>query len=381
MFRLGLIINPVAGIGGPVGLKGSDGAEIQQQAKALGGLYKASERAAATLELLKPYAADVEWFVCPGSMGQHIAESFGFNVSVIDITIGDSTTDQTTDQDTRNAALKMNELNLDLLLFVGGDGTARDICSVLRPEQPVLGIPAGVKMQSGVFAVTPEAAGDLISKFVRREQISVSQAEVRDIDEDARRAGRIASRYYGELWVPELGNAVQQVKCCGVENEQLDKQEIAAGFIDRMDESVGYLICPGSTTAEIMNQLGLHNTLLGVDFIRDSQLVASDLSEQSLLSILRKNTDPNEKFNIVISPIGGQGYLFGRGNQQISADVIRQVKMENITVLAATSKLNALEGRGLLIDTDDQSLNQELSGFIRVLTGFDAAVLYPVGNH
>ena len=182
MFRLGLIINPVAGIGGPVGLKGSDGAEIQQQARALGGLYKASQRAAATLELLRPHGADIEWFVCPGSMGQQVTANIGFNVSVIDIAVGDSTTDQ----DTRNAVLKMNELNLDLLLFVGGDGTARDICSVLRSEQPVLGIPAGVKMQSGVFAVTPEAAGDLICKFIRREQINVSQAEVRDIDESQR---------------------------------------------------------------------------------------------------------------------------------------------------------------------------------------------------
>ncbi|MDF1645139.1 MAG: ATP-NAD kinase family protein [Pseudomonadales bacterium] len=377
MFRLGLIINPVAGIGGPVGLKGSDGAEIQQQARALGGLYKASQRAAATLELLRPHGADIEWFVCPGSMGQQVTANIGFNVSVIDIAVGDSTTDQ----DTRNAVLKMNELNLDLLLFVGGDGTARDICSVLRSEQPVLGIPAGVKMQSGVFAVTPEAAGDLICKFIRREQINVSQAEVRDIDEDARRAGIINSRYFGELWVPELDNAIQQVKCCGVENEELDKQEIAAGFIDRMDESVGYLICPGTTTAEIMNQLGLNNTLLGVDLIRDSQLVASDLNEQQLLSFLQQDIDSNEKFNIVISPTGGQGYLFGRGNQQISADVIRQVKMENITVLATTSKLNALEGRGLLTDTGDQSLNHEFSGFIRVVTGFDAAVLYPVGNN
>lgn len=377
MFRLGLIINPVAGIGGPVGLKGSDGAEIQQQAKALGGLYKASQRAAETLELLKPHGADIEWFVCPGSMGQQVTANIGFNVSVIDIAVGDSTTDQ----DTRNAVLKMNELNLDLLLFVGGDGTARDICSVLRSEQPVLGIPAGVKMQSGVFAVTPEAAGDLICKFIRREQINVSQAEVRDIDEDARRAGIINSRYFGELWVPELDNAIQQVKCCGVENEELDKQEIAAGFIDRMDESVGYLICPGTTTAEIMNQLGLKNTLLGVDLIRDSQLVASDLNEQQLLSFLQQDIDSNEKLNIVISPTGGQGYLFGRGNQQISANVIRQVKIENITVLATTSKLNALEGRGLLTDTGDQSLNHEFSGFIRVVTGFDAAVLYPVGNN
>jgi predicted polyphosphate/ATP-dependent NAD kinase len=130
-----------------------------------------------------------------------------------------------------------------------------------------------------------------------------------------------------------------------------------------------------------MNQLGLNNTLLGVDLIRDSQLVASDLNEQQLLSFLQQDIDSNEKFNIVISPTGGQGYLFGRGNQQISADVIRQVKMENITVLATTSKLNALEGRGLLTDTGDQSLNHEFSGFIRVVTGFDAAVLYPVGNN
>ena len=371
MFKLGLIINPVAGIGGSVGLKGSDGADIQQQAQALGGVYKSNQRAVEMLELLKPYKKDIAWFVCPGAMGQRAAESCGFEVSTIDITVGK----QTTEQDTRNAVLKFNELNLDLLLFVGGDGTARDICSAIREEQAVLGVPAGVKMQSGVFAVTPQAAGELVGKFVRREQITLARAEVRDIDEAARRTGKIASRYYGEVWVPELGNAVQQVKCCGIENEQLDKQELAAGFIDKIEEGVSYLICPGTTAGEIMEQLGLNNTLLGVDLIRDEQLVGSDLNEHEISAILA-----NETIKIVVSPIGGQGYLFGRGNQQVSAKILKEVGKENIIVMASNSKLDALSGRPLLIDSGDSSLNKALSGYIRVATGFDNSILYPIGN-
>lgn len=376
MFRLGLIINPVAGVGGAVGLKGSDGAEIQRQARALGGSYNSNRRAAATLELIKPLATDIEWFVCPGSMGQRVAESLGFSVSVVDIAVGETTTGQ----DTRNAVLRMNELNLDLLLFAGGDGTARDICDVVRPEQPTLGIPAGVKMQSGVFAVTPHAAGDLIAKFIRSEQISVTQAEVRDIDEEARRAGKIVARYYGELWVPQLDKGVQQVKCCGLENEQIDKQEIAAGFIERMDQSVGYFVGPGTTTAEIMEQLGLENTLLGVDYICDYQLIASDLNEQQMLAILKQDKKQGKKNSIVVSPTGGQGYLLGRGNQQISADVIRHIEKDNIIVLSSSSKLSRLGGRALLVDTGDSGLDQELSGFIRIVNGFESSVLYPVGN-
>ncbi|MBV1914881.1 MAG: ATP-NAD kinase family protein [Pseudomonadales bacterium] len=371
MFRLGLIVNPVAGIGGSVGLKGSDGMQIQQQAQALGGTFKANDRAEAALKLLKPFAAEIDWFVCPGEMGQHIAEAQGFQVSVIELSVKE----QTTEQDTRHAVQKMNELALDLLLFVGGDGTARDVCSQVGAEQPVLGIPAGVKMHSGVFAVTPEIAGEIVGKFVRHEQLNVSHAEVRDIDENARRAGIVASKYYGELWVPELGNSVQQVKCCGQKNEQLDKQEIAAGFIDKMEDTIDYLICPGSTTAELMSQLGLENSLLGIDLIRDHQLIDSDLSEQQILSKLKQG-----KTKIVVSPIGGQGYLFGRGNQQISAEIIKNTGKENIIILATPTKLEALAGRPLLVDTGDAALNKQLSGYCRVDTGFDSSVLYPVGN-
>ncbi|MBL4583946.1 MAG: ATP-NAD kinase family protein [Pseudomonadales bacterium] len=376
MFRLGLIVNPVAGIGGSVGLKGSDGTDIQQQALTLGGTYKSNDRAAAALELLKPYAADIDWFVCPGRMGQSVVESSGFKPNVIELAINGPTTGE----DTRNAVLKMNALNLDLLLFVGGDGTARDICSVVRTEQTALGIPAGVKMHSGVFAVTPETAGVLIGKFIRRERIGVTRAEVRDIDEDARRAGSIASRYYGELWVPELGNAVQQVKCCGLENEELDQQEIAAGFIETMGDDVGYLICPGSTTAELMMQLTHNNTLLGVDYFCGADMAINDLSEKQILDVLKDAGQNQQTLKIVVSPIGGQGYLFGRGNQQISSDVIKEVGKDNIIVMATPAKLDALEGRPLRVDTGSQQMDELLSGYIRVNTGFESSVLYPVGN-
>ena len=52
MLTLGLIINPLAGIGGSVGLKGSDGAEIVKEAFSRGATCKSSERTRLALNVL-----------------------------------------------------------------------------------------------------------------------------------------------------------------------------------------------------------------------------------------------------------------------------------------------------------------------------------------
>jgi len=267
----------------------------------------------------------------------------------------------------------MAAAGVDIIVFVGGDGTARDLYDVLGEAFPVLGIPAGVKMHSAVFAVSPEAAGELLVQLVKGGLVGLAPREVRDIDEQAFRNDIVRSRYYGEMQVPAEGRFLQHTKIGGVENAELAAADIAAWIVETMDEGCCYIIGPGSTTAAIMDELGLPNTLLGVDVVRDSELLLSDTNEQDLLALLAQ-ADLDAR--IIVTAIGGQGHIFGRGNQQISPAVIRSVGIDNIDIVAAKSKITALEGRPLLLDTNDPQLDLELSGYRTVITGYQDQILY-----
>jgi predicted polyphosphate/ATP-dependent NAD kinase len=271
----------------------------------------------------------------------------------------------------------MVEVGVDLLLFVGGDGTARNICNAVPASQPVLGIPAGVKMQSGVYAITPEAAGEMIIRLVRGELVDIRQQEVRDIDEEALRQGRVKSRYYGELLVPQEGRFMQQVKSGGREVEELVLQDIAETLLEEMEDDCLYIIGPGSTTAGIMDVMGLENTLLGVDLVRDRQLLAADVSAADIRQALENQDGP---VKIVITPIGGQGILLGRGNQQLTPEIIQRAGRDNLLVVATKTKITGLGGRPLLVDSNDPLLDQALAGYLPVLTGYRDRILYPVGH-
>lgn len=365
--KIGFIVNPLAGLGGSLGLKGSDdlsksGLDLQQQ-------QRSAERAKRALAPLKAYDSQLNFVCWGGNMGEAVLSSLDLQGEVL----GSTQNGPSTSYDTKQAAQLMVAAGVDIIVFVGGDGTARDLYDVVGESLPVLGIPAGVKMHSGVFAVSPEAAGELLGELVKGGLVGLALQEVRDIDEQAFRQNIVRSRYYGEMQVPAEGRFLQHTKIGGVENAELAAADIAAWVVETLEDGCTYILGPGSTTAAIMDELGLPNTLLGVDVIRDSSLLLADANEQDLLTLLEKTAGMSR---IIVTAIGGQGHVFGRGNQQISAEVIRLLGVNNIDIVAAKSKISALHGRPLLLDTNDPDLDIELSGYRPVITGYQDQILY-----
>lgn len=367
--RLGLIVNPIAGMGGKVGLKGTDGLEILERAVAFGATPESPRRATQALERLSTLKDDLHVLTYPGEMGEHHAPAAGLAPTVI----GSITPGATTAADTQRAARDMAAAGVDLLLFVGGDGTARDVYSAIGDRVPALGIPAGVKMHSAVFGTTPRNAGELAARFLQGRAVGIREAEVMDIDEAAFRDQRVSARLYGYLRVPFERRLIQHVKAGSAGEEDSAVRAIALDVVANMEPGVFYVIGSGTTTREIMRVLNLPNTLLGVDVILDKSLVAADVGEAKLLEVTE--TGPTR---IVVTTIGGQGYLFGRGNQQISDKVIKRVGKENIIVIATKSKLFALGGSPLLVDTGNDEVNQMLSGYVRITTGQKERLMYKV---
>ncbi|MDG1750478.1 MAG: ATP-NAD kinase family protein [Thalassotalea sp.] len=373
IFKLGLIINPIAGIGGSVALKGSDGEGIAEKARLLGAQAKANDRAKLALEILLPYQNRIEIYTASGSMGAETARSLGFKVNVI----YQSPSVETSAQDTENTVLALLDQNIDLLLFAGGDGTARNVCQMVGEKFPVLGVPAGCKIHSGVYAVTPKAAGRVVELMVTNQLVTLTEADVMDIDESLFRQGIVKAKRFGEMKVPSELRYIQAVKSGGKESDELVLQDIAADVINQMEDEL-FIIGSGSTTAFLMEELALENTLLGVDIVQHQSLIASDITEPQLWQYLEDNTENGVK--LVITLIGGQGHIFGRGNQQLSPRVIKAIGKENIIIIATKSKLSALQSRPLIADTGDSELDQMLSGFMTVTTGYNDQVLYPVAS-
>jgi len=372
-FKLGLVINPIAGIGGSVALKGSDGEGVAQQAIALGATAKSNARALLALEILLPYQADILIFTASGNMGEDTAKALGFTTEVVHQVDNDITTER----DTEQAVTALLNQGVDLLLFAGGDGTARNVCHIVGDKFPVLGIPAGCKIHSGVYAITPKAAGRVVELMITNQLVSLTDADVMDIDESLFRQGIVKAKRFGEMQVPSELRYIQAVKSGGKESDELVLLDIAADVIAKMDDEL-FIIGSGSTTAFLMEELALENTLLGVDAICQQTVVASDLTEPKLWQLL--STYPEKKLKLVITLIGGQGHIFGRGNQQLSPRVIRAVGKENIMIIATKTKLNALQSRPLITDTGDSDLDIELSGYLPVITGYNDQVLYPVAS-
>lgn len=372
-FNLGLVINPIAGIGGSVALKGSDGEGIAEQAIALGATAKSNVRALLALEILLPYKDNLTIYTVSDGMGENCAKALGFTTQVIHQVENEITSEG----DTEQAVKKLITQDIDLLLFAGGDGTARNVCHIVEDKFPVLGIPAGCKIHSGVYAITPKAAGRVVELMITNQLVSLTDADVMDIDENLFRQGIVKAKRYGEMQVPSELRYIQAVKSGGKESDELVLQDIAADIISKMDDEL-FIIGSGSTTAFVMEELALDNTLLGVDAVCEQTLVSSDLTEPNLWQLIQPYQQGQVK--LVITLIGGQGHIFGRGNQQLSPRVIRMIGKENIYIIATKTKLNALEARPLIADTGDSELDIELSGYLPVITGYNDQVLYPVAS-
>lgn len=367
---LGLVINPWAGIGGSVALKGSDG--VASEALARGAEPRALERARRALAVLAPWRERFRLLGFAGDMGESLARSLGFDYEVI----GEAESQPSTGVDSRRAARALLARQVDLLVFAGGDGTARDIADAVGEYLPVLGIPAGVKMHSGVFAITPEAAGEVLQRVVSARWLPLVSAEVRDIDEEAFRAGRVKSRHYGDVRVPEAPQQLQGSKNSGVAVDELAQLDIAAECMEQMDSDTLYLVGPGSTTRVLLEQMGLPATLLGVDVVRAGECLKADASAGDIQQWLAVHSGP---VVMIVTAIGGQGHVFGRGNQQFTPEIIARVGRSGICIIATSDKMRALQGRPLLLDTHDPALDTALAGLYPVITGYRQRIMYPLG--
>ena len=370
MLEVGLIVNPVAGIGGPAAQKGSDAPEAQAAARQAGSVPRGTQRARRALQTAGPVAQQCRWWCLKGEMGGDCLDSLGLPYESLGVTPASPGR-----EDTIAAAHALRERGVDLIVFSGGDGTARDLHEALGDSVPVLGIPAGVKMHSGVFTTTPERAGELLVRLFEGRLVNAVRREVRDLDEDALRRGELRPHFYGELLVPEAGGYLQHTKERGRENEALAVQEIVAYIIERIQETrTPVVLGPGSTLAAIKSALGFDGTLLGFDVWVEGAVLALDVDSNWLEANLRTAA-------VVLSFTRGQGFLLGRGNQQLSPTFLRRIRRASLLVVGTRTKLDSLEGRPLLLDTDDPELDRELSGLVEVIAGYEDHLFYRLAAH
>ena len=364
---LGFIVNPIAGMGGAVGLKGTDGKDILEKAIDLGAEPVAPARAESFLSELKAIKKDVRLIVGAGLMGETEARNHGYSCKVF----GEKRK-QTSNEDTVETAKEIVKEGVDLLIFCGGDGTARDVLNAVDKQLPVLGVPTGVKMHSAVFAVDPKAAARIASRFLRK-QLPLWEAEVMDIDEEAFRRGRVSARLHGYLLTPYEPRLIQGAKMASpmTESDVRNQAAIAVYVIETMKPDVVYIISAGTTTRIIGDLLDEKKTLLGMDLFCNKKLIAKDVNEKQILEAIKDKTA-----RIIVTPIGGQGFIFGRGNQQISPEVIRQVGIDNIVVIATKNKMKNL--KSLKVDTGDTELDAAFRGTIKVVTDYKMEQTVPI---
>ena len=378
MKKIGLIINPVAGMGGSVGLKGTD--HVVEEALRRGAVPGSEKRAETALRELLPYKDELLICTGAGHMGGELAQRMGFRTEVLpvgtdtgaakapasaDILAASAFCFATAGSDTIALGKRLLNEQADLLLFAGGDGTARDIYQAVGTELVCVGIPAGVKIHSPVYAKNPGAAGKLAAMWMSGRIKRYEEKEVLDIDEDAYRSGHINTALYGYLKIPAERALTQNRKAPTPLSDEAAIESIAYEVTDHMEPDVVYLVGAGTTTRGVMKKLGLPNTLIGVDVVENGKVLENDAYGERILSHIR-----GKRAKLILTVTGGQGFLFGRGNQQLTPEVIRTVGKENLIILATSSKLAELRGNPLLVDTGDDALNEELCGYYRVITGY-----------
>jgi predicted polyphosphate/ATP-dependent NAD kinase len=357
--KIGLIVNPVAGLGGAVGLKGTDGPDTVAEALRRGAAPHSGERARRAMTRLADRAPGTAVVTVSGEMGAAWLQGLALALDIRSLPEASGTA-----RDTHLAVSLMADC--DLIAFAGGDGTARDVAGCLRPGAALLGIPCGVKMHSGVFAISPEAAGAVLTDIMGTpDRISWDDtAEIMDIDEAALRAGRLAPKLYSHARTPVARNRVQASKG-GPRRDWSDALHgAAAEIVAQMDPDTLYIVGPGTSAGTVIRAAGFEPTVLGIDALKSGKLVAQDAAADALEALAEDGP-----VRIVLGVTGQQGFLLGRGNQQISAKVVRKAGRDGLIVIAAEDKLATLAQPRLWVDTGDPELDQDLAGFVRVRTG------------
>ena len=367
--RAGVVVNPVAGIGGTTGLNGSDGWDVQQLAAARGGVPRGNMRMAEALEVLAREAPDVELWSPSGEMGETAALKAGISAHCCYRPQVPSTA-----SDTKEAVRRLMEAEVDLLLFAGGDGTARDVLDAAGPDAVVLGVPAGVKLHSGVFGISSWASGEAAARWlVAPGRLGVREAEVMDVDEPRTSKASLSARLYGFLRVPDLPDKVQVRKQGGGVPAQSAVAGGAALLRSFLASGETVVTGPGSTMAAIGKLLGAELPLVGVNVLAPGHPPRCRVDERLLLDVSAWSP-----VRIAVSPIGGQGFVLGRGNLEISPAVLRRVGAQNLVVICDEDKLAGLHGRPLRVDTGDPDLDLELAGYASVVTGERGRAIYPL---
>ncbi len=367
VFRIGFLVNPIAGMGGRVGLKGTDGTAYKL-ALERGAQPESPLRA---LQFLNEVTAEgFQILAAPGVMGADTVLKSRHMSKLAEI-VGEIGT-VTTAEDTRRIARLMLEKGVDLLVFVGGDGTARDVLDAIDQAIPVIGVPSGVKMYSSVFAVNPRAAAALLEAFLRGEA-AIVEREVLDIDEEAFRRDELVIRLYGYLKTVFHQEMTQGGKTLFLSmDDEENKEAIARYVVENMSRDTVYILGPGSTVKAIARALGLEYTMLGVDVVLNGRLLYKDAWEAHLLKVLQDYG----RVKVVVTPIGGQGFIFGRGNQQFSPRFLSGIDKKDIIIVSTVSKIRSLDH--LRVDTGDPAVDQRLRGYYRVIVDYNRDVVMKV---
>lgn len=370
VFRIGLVVNPVAGLGGSVGLRGSDGADTVAEAMRRGATAQAGPRTVRALAQLAKAYPGASLVVAQGPLGAEWAAGLGLTLEIARMAAPTGRA-----EDTRAAIAAMGAV--DLVVFSGGDGTARDVLASLPAGAAMLGIPCGVKMHSGVFAISPERAGHLLADLLANPGriVWTPDAEVMDIDEEALRAGHIAPRLYGIARVPQARVHMQAAKGSPRRNAAASLAAAADEIARSMANGVLYMVGPGTSAGAVSRRLGHEPTLLGVDAFRNGTLVARDATAQDLIRLAG-----DEPVRLVLGVTGQQGFVLGRGNAQITPSLIRRAGLAGMHILATDEKLVALAVPTLWVDTGDADLDGELTGFVRVQTDAGRYTMMRIGR-
>jgi len=365
MKNIGLIVNPVAGMGGTVGLKGTDG-DFYFKALELGAIPVTPYRTHDFLSFIE-HREDIKIFTPPGIMGENILKQ-----TELKYIVTGQIAETTTSEDTVKIARLLLEKGMDLLVFVGGDGTARNIYDAIGLQIPVIGVPSGVKVFSSVFALSARAAGSMLDRFVEGSEIE--EQEVLDIDEDAFRENRLSARLYGYLKVPRIKEFLQVGKKASTTGSSAreNKDKVSRDLLEQMEKDTLYLLGPGTTMKSLTDRLGIPKTLLGIDAVVNKKLIQADVNEKDILELYEKY----ERRKIAVTPLGGNGFIFGRGSRQFTPRVISLTGKDNIILAGDMGKIGTLDC--LHVDTGDLEVDRSLAGPAKVITGYHEKIILEV---